>query len=54
MGGIPDDIFLHMFNTFDTDNSGSVGKSEFIAFINMLQNEEAVSQNNSLTIKNDE
>ena len=39
IGGIPDEMFLHVFNTFDKDNSGSIGKSEMIDFINMLHEE---------------
>ena len=36
IGDLPDEIFSHIFNTFDEDNSGAIGKSEMIAFMNKI------------------
>ena len=35
-GGIPDDIFLQVFNKFDKDDSGTIAKYEMVYFINDL------------------
>ena len=40
IGDIPDEIFQHVFNTFDKDDSGAIGKEEMVEFMNMI-NEEA-------------
>ena len=39
IGIIPDEVFLHIFNNFDQDNSGAIGKSEMLDFIDMLTKE---------------
>lgn len=44
VGGIPDEVFLHVFNSFDKDNSGTIGKHEMIDFMSMITGEADGSQ----------
>lgn len=39
IGCIPDEIFCHVFNLFDKDNSGTIDKHEMVEFINMITKE---------------
>ena len=53
IGNISDEIFIHVFNMFDNDNSGSIDKHEMIDFMNMINQEaEVQTKSQSTQIKN--
>ena len=39
IGPISDEIFCHVFNKFDKDDSGSIGKEEMVDFVKMINEE---------------
>ena len=36
IGDISDEIFQHIFNTFDKDDSGAIGKEEMVEFLKLV------------------
>lgn len=49
LGKIPDDVFKQIFNEFDKDGSGSIGKEEMAEFMKMFED----IGESSLKISND-
>ena len=36
IGKVPDDVFKQIFNEFDTDGSGAIGKDEMVDFMKLF------------------